>query len=1041
MKECDPMSCGFWGFFIKNYRVTYLLLLAIVIFGLVAIFQIPKESAPEVNIPVVVLTTPLPGSGSESVESLITRPIENQISGLSGVTRITSTSEQSFSSIFVEFEPRVNVTEKIADLRNRVERAKVSFPEEAGSTMVQQISFSDVPIITVVLSGPLSLADLKKYAEDLKDEIEPVRNVRSVNLTGAPDTEVKIKLRQEAMMRLGISGNQVISSIMQANLEAPIGTVETGGGVYALRFDGRLTTVEEVGSIPIDRRGASVITVSDLADVESGFKDLGALFRYTSGGEIPQPAISLRIFKESGQGNILSISDEVMKKISVIEKKFPENISIDVVQNDADIIRIDLFTLLKSGILTVIIILVILSIFLGWREALLAGMVVPLSFFMAFIVIDIWGLTINFLTLFSLILALGILVDASIVVTEGVSSKMSKGLSPDEAVVDVIKEYKAPLVAGTLTTVFVFAPLIFLSGVMAEFIRSIPVTVSAVLLSALFVALAILTTITSRVVKRAKISQKGKFFFLRNGFDKLTSNYSDYLYYIVFDRRRSFLLMLSMSVAFILAILLPIGGMLKVNLFPSPDSDNIFIDIEASPGTPLQKTLEFVEPIEKYLLEDSCVDSFLTVVGQGSRAGSIDMVQSSNSHIAGISVTLCEDRVKTSTEVVGEYQKELSNLKDITVRVTQQEEGPQATEAIRVNILGSDLDELETVAKKIANELRSIDGVENVNDGVGATGGEFLLSINRLVAERYGVTVAGVIDALRVYVSGRVIGELEIMDENIDIMVVNNFNGRENNLGLSSSIDIDDLRSVMMFTPNGPIALDNFLNVTLEPGRSVINRRDGEKVISVTSDTLAGFNAGVLTAELRGRIAKMDLPGDVDITFGGEIEEINDAFLDLGKAMLFGILFIFALLVWQFNSYIQPLIVLTTVPLSMIGVFFGLTLVGQPLSFPGAIGIVALAGIVVNNAIILIDRINKLYSENGERDLLNIVIEGSKTRLRPIILTILTTSMGVLPLAFVSPSWAPVAYSIMFGLIFSTLITLFLVPVLYYRYCGKKRKS
>ncbi len=1041
MKNSCPKN-RFWFFFIKNYRVTYLLIVAFIIFGTLAIIQIPKESAPEVNIPVIVVVTGLPGSSAESVENLVTRAIENRISGLSYVTRITSTSEQGLSTVVVEMEPRVDASLKITEIRNRVDRARADLPSEAGNPTIQQISFSDIPIMSLALSGPYQPADLKSYAEELKDEIETIRDVFSVNITGAPDPEIRVELKRESLSRLNISADQVIRAISQANLEAPIGTIETGGGVYALRFDASLGSVEDIERVPVIERSGAVITVGDLAVVERGFQDQGTVSRFSSNGMEPQPTVSLSVFKESGRGNILSISDSVMNRINRLSlTSFPEDIEVVVVQNDADLIRSDLNTLLKGGTATVVIILLILSLFLGWRQAILASVVVPLSFLITFIVIDAWGLTINFLTLFSLILALGILVDAAIVVTESISTKYAKNRNITDSVAQTINDFQKPLMAGTLTTVFVFAPILLLSGIISEFIRSIPITVSAVLLSSLFVALGIISTISVRFIKRIPASSQGGLFSLGRRLDDLSVSYKSFLSSLIKNRRRSYLLMVTMFFAFLISISLPFIGLLPVNMFPSPDADRVFIDLEARPGTPLERTLETLATVESRLLRDPCVDSFLSVAGQGSQAGSIDIVQASNSHLAGLTVNLCENRKKTSQEFVSLYRSELADIPGVTVRITQPEEGPPTGEAsITVNVLGADLDVIENYARLLAGTLKEIEGISEVSDGIRETGGEFVLTIDRNSAEFYGVTAAQVADVLRTSVSGRVVTDIKIGEDDIDILVIEKFNSETGSLGLASRLDIDDIRSVMILTSSGPVSLDNFVNVSLEPGRSSINRRDGERVISVTGQVLSGYNPSALTSEFRERIAELDIPPGVSIDFGGEAEEIADAFLELGKAMLLGILLIFALLVLQFNSFSQPLIVLTTVPLALIGVLVGLTVVGQPLSFPGAVGIVALGGIVVNNAIILIDKINRTYEGKEVSELVRSVVDGAGSRLKPVVLTTLTTSSGLVPLIFVSPSWAPVAYSIIFGLLFSTIITLFLIPVMYALFT-KKRKD
>jgi HAE1 family hydrophobic/amphiphilic exporter-1 len=1009
------------SFFIKNYRFTYLILVGISIFGIFAILQMPKESAPEVDIPVIVVSTILPGAGSENVEELITKPIENQISGLSDIESMQSISSQGISTIIIQFSASVDSSEMITEIRSRVARVQGSFPLNTRDPVIQKISFSDVPIIKISLSGDYSLVELKKYAKELKEEIESINGVSQVNIIGAPDSQIQIEIDNNKLFRYGLSIEYIIGIIAQSNIDSPIGIIESGGN-YAVRFDGQLKTIEDILNIPIIEKSKAIITVGDVATVKDGFSPTGSITRFSIDKSTPEQAVSLNVFKESGEGNILKISDAIQESISLLDIS---GLNINIIQNDADLIRNDLNNLIQSGLLTILIILIILAFFLGFKEALLASTVVPFSFLISFIVIEYLGLTINFLTLFSLILSLGILVDASIVVVESISRKKTDGQELESAIYSTISEFKNPLITGTLTTVFAFAPMLLVSGIMGEFIKSIPLTVSTVLIASLLVSLGIITTLASRFLRQCSVT--------KDRMEQLNLRYRNLLSNIIGNNFLMNKILIGVLILFVLSTTLPFVGIIESKMFPLSDSENITINVELPYGTTIEKTNNLVEGIEEYLLKDENVYSFLSTIGQGSGAGSINLTSASKSHQANISVKLKKDRNFTSQEITLKYINDLNNkFPEAEIKVNQLEDLPISDSSIQVNIKGKDLDQIELIAQDFAKILKSIEGVSDVDDGIESSLGEFVLIPKKENLRRYGLTVSDIAQSIRTSVAGRTVTTIQKTDEEVELIL---FSQTEEDRSLVDNvvpIDISFIKSLPIQTQKGIVMADYFVDIELKPGRISIERQDRDRVISVSGNIFPGYNASNITQEFMNKISELDLPSSISIDYGGEMDQIQESFTELFRSMLLGVLIIFALMVLQFNSYRQSIFIIITIPLALIGVFFGLVLTSQPLSIPGFIGIVALAGIVVNNAIILIDTMNTRYSES--KDLSKSIIDGAVSRFRPILLTTLTTVFGLVPLAFVSPIWAPIAYSIIFGLMFSTILTLFIIPILYKKF-------
>lgn len=1032
MSEANRTKNNFWTFFINNYRFTYVVIAAIVVFGVFSVVTIPKESSPEVDIPVVIITTILPGASAIDVEELVTNEIESKVQGLADIDSLTSVSSQGFSQVVVNFDADSDGREKVTDVRERVDRAKQALPDDAEDPSVQQISFSDRPILTMALNGPFEPAQLKVYAEDLEEEIERIPAVSEVNVVGAPERQIEVIVRENALSQFGLTIGQITSGIASTNSEIPIGSIETAGNIYTVRLDGRLATAEDVRNTAIANPGGIPIFIRDIAEVKDTFAKSGTLTRLSTGEIESFPSVSLQVFKLSGEGDILSIVDEIQEVVTRAQvDTIPEEVGIEIIKNDAELIRNDLSSLLTSGALTVLIVLIVLILFLGWKEALLASLVVPLTLLITFVFLLPLGYTINFLTLFSLILALGILVDASIVVTEGMFNNIEEGKAPLDATISTIQEFQVPLIAGTLTTVFVFLPMMLMSGIMGKFIESIPITVTIVLVAAIFVSLAIIPTLGVRFLKPKKYGDTHGLAIIRKSIKVLYIWYGAHVSRIVHSAKSSRRFLVTVVILFVVSVALPVVGVVSVNMFPSASADIIYIDVENPVGTPLEITNAQIEDIETLLIDDARIDSFLVTIGSGSSAGSVNTGQSSG-HKGSIVLNLKDDISLTSLELIAEYESRLVGLVDADVVVSQLSSGPESGDPVQIRVVGENINDLEVVASDVADLLSEISGVRNVSDGLEGGAGELLITVNRAQARSFGVSPVQIASLLRTAITG---GDATVIKNNgsdIDVQVIYDVGSEFAQIGNIPRVSVPKLNSILIPTDNGSVPLSTFAEINLTSSLSSIAHDDGDRTITVSSGIEDGANAGAILGTLQEKLKSYTLPDGVMFAYGGEAEDIAESFTSLAQAMVLGIFLIFGLLLWQFNSYRQPLFILATIPLSLIGVFFGLALMNQPLSFPGFIGVVALAGIVVNNAIILIDSINN----NRKRGLSipDAVINSAKSRLQPILLTTITTVAGMIPLAFSNPTWAPLALSIIFGLLFSTALTLFVVPILYVKF-------
>lgn len=1029
-----------WSFFFYHFRFTTILILTISLFGLAAMVMMPKEASPEVKIPIAVVTTVFPGANAEDVEILVTTPLEDQIFGIQGVDQVDSSSSKGMSMITVQFDADEDITEKVNDLKSAVDRVQSTLPEDASDSVVQKIQLSDSPILVFGIGGPYDLVQVTEYAELIQDEIERVGSVSQVQILGGKDREIQVLVDKAALDGLDLNLSQVQNAIAQANTDIPVGFIETANEEFTLTLNGQLLSAAEVAAVPITSKNGALILVDDVAEVLDGFKEQRSLSRMSQNGEASFEAVTLRVFKTEG-GDILRMVDEIQEKIETMESELlPEEIEVVMVEDNAKYIRQDLSSLLSSGVQTIVIVMFVLFLFLGWRESLMAGISIPLTFFITFICLSYLGYTLNSLTLFSLILSLGILVDAAIVITESISVKIEAKKTPVEAALETIREHQWPLVAGVMTTVFAFLPMLLTGGIMGEFIRSIPITVSIVLISSLFVSLALVTTLSIRLFKKEGHSWiVDRLNLVQEKKKKIEARvqiwYKGILDHYLSGKKAARRLYASLLLGFVLAMALPASGLLEVVMFPSSDNDTVYVNVSQPIGTPLSTTEKVVSEIETILLNYPEIEVFVSNLGSSSNSGSVlDGAALSDAHLANFVIQLDKERKRSSLEIVDELYLELTQKIDVELSVTQPTDGPGDAAPVEIRILGDDLSELDAVALQMEQLLEDIEGTRNIDNSLEDTNGEFLIEIDRQKAALYGVNIQQVAATLNSAISGVDASTLRVNGDDIDVLVKYDFDLSESSW--DRKVDLAEVLGITMVTPTGDIPLSSFAQVNLDNSRSSVDHLDGDRIMRVSSYVETGVAPSAIFSEVSARLNELYLPDGVSIAMGGEQEDIQESFRDLARAFVLAVFLIAGLLVLQFNSYRQPLFILAAIPFALIGVMPGLFLMGQPLTFPAFIGIVALSGIVVNDAIILIDQINQNRLDGMEKT--KAIKSAALSRLQPIVLTTVTTVCGMIPLALSSDTWGPLAYSIFFGLLFATVLTLLVIPVFYQQFGEKE---
>lgn len=1022
-----------WNFLLEKRSFTILLMVSLTAGGIWSLITIPKESAPEVVIPVGNIITALPGASATDVERLITNKLEDEIENLENIDKVTSSSREGISIVSAQFLASANIDKSIQKLREAVDRAKLDFPREATQPQVLQVNFADQPILVVSISQDLSPRGLTDLGDYLKNEIKKIQGVSNVKVSGTRNRETQVIVRKKALEQYGINLTDVINAVAASNAAIPIGSITISDIDYPITFEGSIEDPGEVANIAIPTPAGIPLYLRDIAVIVDGLEKPSSFSRSSQHGAPSAQALTLSVYKKSG-GDVTAIADAVKQRIHDLKETRLAGASVVISFDRGNLVKKDLSELTRVGLETVLLVLIVLFLTIGWRESLIAGISVPLSFLIAFIGLDFSGNTINFVSLFSLILAVGILVDSGIVVVEAIHTRYRKYGDVSKAARASIREYAWPLIAGTMTTVAVFVPLFFISGVTGKFIASIPFTVIFVLLASIFVALGMVPLLAVLFLKRTE----NRFEALQEAYTRRAQAwYRTILARILDSERAQKIFFRTMIGAFAVAILLPtpLLGIIKIIFFPQGDQDFIYLEIEKPQGTTLASTDLVTRKVEEILYEEPMIESFVTTVGENSsfnNGGS-----TAGTKFANITINLVpkdQRGGKTSSDIITELRERLADIRDADIRIRQSNSGPPIGDPVTIKFLGDDLTALAQVADRAESLLSTIPGTIDVQTSLRDDGTEFRLAIDRAKSAEVGLTPAQIAQTLRAAVNGTVASTIRKLGNDIDILVKLDLNPSFNYPEDTNRTTIDSVMRIPITSSRGTILLGSILESGIGETRSVITHENRKRVVSISSKLAPGGNAKEIQAAFKQRIAEIGIPPDITVDFGGENEEVDRSFRDMFFALVAGMALMLSILVLEFNSFRQSFYLLSIVPLSLIGVLGGLALTGQPLSFPSMLGVIALAGVIINHAIILLDSINRQLKGDTNRPVREIILDASVIRLRPIFLTTVTTVIGMIPLAFVNALWGPLAFSIMFGLSFAMLLTLVWIPILFWRY-------
>lgn len=997
------------NFSVNNSVFINILMITLLTFGFFNLLQLPQEQYAEVPFYWVNITVPFPGVGAEDIEKLITIPIENQLKGLEMTDEIQSTSSESLSIVSIRFKSDIN-QDKFDKLFQEVKTrfSKVELPEGVLKEEITSFSSNDfTPVIELIVSGDVEYRNLLKTAEDISDEIKKVKDISTVELIGANKKEVVISVKQDQLDNYNLNLRDIVKSLQSRNVNVPGGNIKTKNREYLVRTVGVLDSINGFNNTIIGN-----IKLEDIASVREQYK-INSKARFNKNN-----SITIRVSKVPNSSSV-KIAEKV-KNIKVNwESRITKDINLTIINDSTVQIKSSLNILLNNAIFGFILLILILFFFVGLRNALMTGLGIPVTFAITFIVLNFLGETFNSNTLFGLVLVLGLIVDHAIIIIENSFRLQQQGLSIKRAAIDGTNQVVLPVIAATGTTIAAFLPLMILPGTIGRFLRVIPLTVSIALLASTFEALFFLPA------HYADWPGGSKYIYKKKHFKRFKEWYIQTLSFLYLRRKRSLFISIIIMVG-----ILSLTVTLKQDLFSAEDFSVFYIDIEMIPGTPLEKTDLIVKEYEKVLLpligngEITSINSsvgFLSTTRGNKKQGDV----------AQILVDLAEQnsgRSRSITQIM-ESIKNITNHIPGTNKVFFRKavNGPPQNPPLSLRLFGNNLEGLKEVSNRIVEELRMYPVLLNIDNDLSGGTPELKIYVNQERANFYGLSTFQIGQYIRESIDGINATSFIKNNKSIDVIVKYEQAGK---------FRADQIDQLFIPTPNGnKIPFSTVAKIVESNSIALIKRLDSKRVVTISSNAYNNYTLPEINSNI-SKIIKSEYNlkyPDIELVIGGEFADFGTLIIQILQIFLIGVFLIYIILGTQFKSYTQPFLILFSIPMAFTGVILYLFISRTPFSTTVLYAGVALAGIAVNDAIVLISFINELIGEG--KTVKNSIIEAASTRLRPIILTSVTTIGGLLPTAVglggESIVWQPMASTIIFGLIFSTLTALVIIPSLY----------
>lgn len=1005
--------------------VTFLMVYLIVIgFGLFSLSRLKVDLFPDITFPIVGITASYEGVGPVDMENLVTRRLEEAVSTVENIETINSRSMSGTSILILEFDWGTDMDQAEIDVRKNIDIIRDMLPDEVTDPLTFAFDPSMQPITMLALSSDeLGSAELRQISrERLEPRLERIPGVGSVETDGGLQRQINVMVNPRELAAKGIGINQIVGMIGRENRQIPGGQIEEGMQEFSVRSSGEFQTVDDIRSVVVGRQNGTPIRLDEIADVSDGFAEQRRHVRNNG-----KSSIVLVVMKQS-DANTVNTTEEVLATIPELETLAGYDVRIDKIYDLASFINKSISNLTNTALQAFLLAGIVLLFFLrNIRSAVIVAISIPVSVIATFFVMDQAGVTLNIISMAGLALAIGMLVDNSIVVLENIFRFREEGMEIRQAADEGTTEVSMAIIASTLTTMAVFIPILFVPGIAGVLFNDMAITIVFSLFASLVVALTLIPLMASRMLKLRDVTRRSGFFQKLTGWTgdllrQLDTVYRKSLNYALHHRKLS---VISVVLLFILSLaLLPmIGG----EFLPDTDEGMIQFDVERASGTSLAETRKTFLSMEQTVVEQvSEIDNLYVEFGTGTGFNALFGSASPNEGQIMLTLVDLQDRERSQFQIEDDLREEFDDLAGVDIS-TEQSQGPfGGGRDIEIIIKGYDMDQGRQLATEVKERLEEIDGLVNINTAFDEGKPEYRIQFNRDRLSSVGLTTSDVSTAISTYVGGAPATRFREKGDEYDVMVRVQKPFRNSR---------QDLSNLYIMTPTGiHIPLEQVAEVVRDETPMTIEREDQERVHAVSCD-VSGRDLQSALTEVRGMLNQMSFPGDFRWEIGGAAEDFQESFQSLGLAIIAAIFLVYMVMASQFESFVDPFIIIFTIPLAFIGVIAGLFVTGTTMSVTALIGGMLLVGIVVNNGIVLVDYINQLREKHGY-DLMEAVIEGGRTRMRPVLMTAVTTILAMIPLSLgigaSAENWAPMARAVIGGLTVSTFLTLMLIPVLYY---------
>ncbi|OEH92174.1 efflux RND transporter permease subunit [Bacillus solimangrovi] len=989
-----------------------MIVLSIIALGFISLRDLAVDLYPDVDFPIAVVATSYPGAAPEEVEKLLSKPIESAVSTIEGVDTIQSRSQPSSSLVVLQFTSGTDLDNAMIEVREKVDQVKGALPSDANDPSVLRFDPQQIPVMYLGLTGDKSEV-LQKIAEnDVQPYLERAEGVASVTVEGGKTREIQVEVDQAKLAQYGLTSAQVVQALGSENVSSSAGVISKGSQELQIRIEGEFESVDDIRNtlIPLQRGGD--IKVRDVATVSDTFQDVNTISKVNG-----EDSVVLSALKQS-DGNTIEVADALLKAMDKVNKELPEGVELSVVFDTSTFIRDSIKSVTNNMFIGGMLAIGVLFLFLrSFRATVIIGISIPIAIVSTFILMYFTGETVNILTMGGLALGIGMMVDSSIVILENVFRYRQNGASVKEAAIKGASELASAVVASTTTSLVVFLPIVYVQGLASDLFTPMALTVSFSLIASLVVSLTLIPMLASKLLNKPIIvesEQKGWYVRL---FSKVTNVYRRMLNWVLGHRKTTILVtILAIVGSFVLA------PQIGTEFIPASDQGQVQINLETPSGSKIETTEAVANRITKEMepYRDIIETSYLSI------ATDVNTGLSGSANTGSFQILLIspDEREMTTEQFVNEMKERTGDIPGAEIVVSEMEAGLGTGAPISISISGPEQEVLTEISEQIVWLISDIEGVENPESSASEGRPEIQIDVNREVAAQFGLSYQEIMSQVELAFNGRIATFYREEGDEFDVRVM---------LPEDERSSISDLEQLTIRSQTGILVpLATVAELKQIEGPAQISRENQERQVQVTS-SIKGRDLGSVTADINTVLATMNFPEGYDYKFGGQSEDMAESFQDLALALIFSIFLVYTVMAVQFESFVYPFIIMFAMPTMLVGILVGLFITGQPFSIPAFIGIIMLAGIVVNNAIVLVDYINILREQGYDR--IEAILKAGPTRVRPILMTTLTTVLGMVPLALGfgegGEAQVPMAVVVIFGLSTSTLFTLLLIPVMY----------